>query len=288
MRFFTHTLFAGALLATSVAQAQTYRFQTGSVTPTAFAFGNASARHTQQLYRPGEILDSTLAAVMVNKIYFQCGANFGSLDSDVDTLHIRMTSTNLRSFQKVQIIKNRFVRNSQMQEVFFNSNYRAPANTDGTWFSIDLTSPFTLDPSKSTVVDIQFTGSDCNPSYSVNGVGRFSTNQRTYAGTLTDSLGSQSSSTLPYFGIDIVTAVAPRKVLALQAYPNPASQSLHLGLPNPMPATTTLIAADGRRIELGTQDGWARWTLPAGLAAGLYRVAVRQAGLEYGTMLAVQ
>lgn len=286
MRLFTLGL--SLLLTAAAAQAQTYRFQTGSATSTAFAFGNATARHTQQLYRPGDILDSTLASVTVNKIYFQCGPNFGSQDSDVDTVHIRMGSTTLRSFEKVQIIKNRFVRNNQMQEVFFNSNYQAPANTDGTWFSIDLTSPFTLDPSKSTVVDIQFTGNNSNNSYSLNGVGRFSTNQRTYAGTLTDSLGSQSSSTLPYFGIDIVTAVAPRKVLTMQTYPNPAQDRVMLGLPNPTEATVSLIGADGRRMELGTQSGWAAWQLPTGLAAGLYRVVARQGGLEYAGALAVR
>lgn len=286
MRLFSLGL--GLLLSAATAQAQTYRFQTGTATSTAFAFGNTVARHTQQLYRPGEILDSTLASVTVNKIYFQCGPNFGSQDSDVDTVHIRMGSTTLRSFEKVQIIKNRFVRNSQMQEVFFNSNYQVPANTDGTWFSIDLTNPFTLDPSKSTVVDIQFTGNNSNPSYSVNGVGRFSTNQRTYAGALTDSLGSQSSSTLPYFGIDIVTATAPRKVLAMQSYPNPAQDRIMLGLPNPTEATVCLIGTDGRRVELGTQSGWASWELPKGLATGLYRIVARQSGLEYSSTLAVQ
>lgn len=290
MRLLASTLTAGALLVSTIVQAQTYRFEATNPTSSAFAFGNGQARHTQRIYRPNNIMDSTLAPVSVRRIYFQNGPNFGSQDSDLDTLRIRMGATSLRNFRNTPSFKNYFVRNDSLQLVYSNPNYIAPAGTDGTWFGIDLTTPYQYDPSKNLILDLQFTGSNSNPSFSLNGKGFFGVgiNRMTYAGNLTDTVGSQSSSTIVFFGIDIVTAVAPRKVLTMQTYPNPAQDRVMLGLPNPTEAAVCLIGADGRRVELGTQSGWAAWELPKGLATGLYRVVARQGGLEYGSTLAVQ
>ena len=269
------------------ANAQTYSYNPSSGSSTAFVFGNTMAEHNQQLYQPGQILDSTHAPVQVSRIYLQYGFNFNSQGVTLDSLRLAVGQTQQHNYQ----LDNTFTHNHFLaapQVIYTNPGYAiVTAGAERAWFSIDLATPFTYDPAQSLVFDVQFANSS-NAAFGIEGTGRFSSNQRTYAGNRTDSTGSSSSSTLPHLGIDVITGIRSVKTITLAAYPSPSSERVTFALPNPLPATAMLISADGRRVELGRQGGWDSWQLPAGLAPGLYQALVSQGEVSYRAAVVVR
>jgi hypothetical protein len=236
----------------------------------------------------------------VNRLYFvradPLNQNLCALPSNFDTLTFWAGNVgpNQRNFTANYSLPNgkyyAFIPKSQLTKVYQKANASAPAGTNNTWFSYDLDTPFQLDPSKPFVLDITFKGTNTNAQYSTYGGSRFLIGKYpTVTSTNTvDDAGSSTSGFLSFLGVDIVTANKPHHVLKAEAYPNPATQSVSVRVPNPTEATAELVSIDGRRVSLGTQSGWAAWGLPAGLPTGLYTLLVQQQGVAYKTQLAVQ
>lgn len=128
-----------------------------------------------------------------------------------------------------------------------------------------------------------------------------SVGDRDLAGTplatvLTDIDGAARSRTAPYIGADeasvpLRTTAAQVAAVALQAYPNPASNQLELSYRQTAPGTAQLTVwdAQGRPVQVGSAAGRATGTTQtqvmdvASLAPGLYvvQLAVPAAGGQY-------
>ncbi len=275
------------LAAAPQAQGQVYSFAPANATSSASVLALASARHNQQLYRPGQVLDSTLAPLRVSRIYLRLG-DLANTGNQIDSLRLALGNTTLRDFRQNANFQNVFVRTG-LRRVFSRGRQVINGGPAGTWFSLDLDSAFTLNPARSLVLDIRYSNAS-NPTMGIQGTGIFAVGarRRVVAGNQTDTAGSGSSSIVPHLGFDVATGIAPRRTLAVRAVPNPAQGSVHFSLPNPAPAMATLVAADGRRLALASTSGWEAFALPAGLAPGLYQVLLVQQGLTFRATVVVE
>lgn len=234
-----------------------------------------TASKTQSLYLPADLPGGSAGSIP--RLYFMYGSTGITTGTTLTNLTIKLGQTTAIGF----VGGNTFFADTSLTTVLTSASYTIAPGPSGTWFSIDLDTPFAYDPTQTLILQITFTGSTAT---NFGTFGDPNNGKKMYADTPGATTGNPSSSTWQHFGFDVsplgLTAEAGASV-ALQAFPNPAHEALWVRLADALlPAHLQLLDALGRpvrELQFSASDLRAGRTLPLqGVAAGSYLLSVQQ------------
>lgn len=250
-------------------------------TSSTFLLGSTSyARHTQCLYAPDE-LEGAVEGYIV-RLYYRYGNSGITLGNTLGDVTIKLGQTTATAFSGVEFL-------TELETVLETASVSIAPGASGDWFSIDLTTPFEFDPTRSLVVDISFETSE-NTTF-----GTMSTSGNTGRKIMSEFTGTTSGEswdTLQDLGFDLsLTGMSERALTGAVLYPNPTSARVDLVWSEPLVtnATLTIHDASGRLVhtaQLGAGNTRTAMDL-TGLSSGMYGVQLRDgSGLLFAQRLA--
>ena len=284
-----------ALLGFSVVNAQTqptFGFDTtvaGVPFESASLFGNNIFQHNQTLYTAFRV-DSSGTPVQISALYFKQGANQNGTTLDSLTISLGMTRAERYTIVFSPRYGNPFFKN--VTPVYVSARPTTLAANTANYDRFALTTPYLYDGISNLIVDVRYINSS-NAAFVNRGYGDFRVSgaYRTYAGNQTDTVGSSSSSSVFFFGYDILTALPGRSALQkVTFYPNPATNAqnvrVRLAQVSNTVETIRLSDATGRVVWQGsTNAGEQEISIPtADLPKGSYLVVIGN-GLASGRLV---
>lgn len=175
------------------------------------------------------------------------------------------------------------------REDLYIGTYQGPVS----WGSVQLAGPATANDQKISVVRLDSTGQALQgwqatgpaivrePRLAVDGLGQASVAAWLY-GTGTFSFGSKNTTAsnpwsmfVARTGAQVLAGRSTQPVAGLEIYPNPAHQTVTIGLASVAPASVQVLDALGRLVSTQALAGGSQLDL-RGLAAGPYVVRVQQ------------
>lgn len=238
------------------------------------------ARHTQCLYAPDELEGATDGYIV--RMYYRYGISGITLGNTLGDVTIKLGQTTATAFSGVDFLTG-------LQTVLETASLSIAPGASGDWFSIDLTTPFEFDPTRSLVVDISFETSE-NTSF-----GTMSTSGnvgRKIMSEFTGTTSGESWDTLQDLGFDLsLTGMSERALTGAVLFPNPTSARVDLVWSEPLVtnATLTVHDASGRLVHTAQVGAGNTRTIMdlASLSSGLYGVQLRDgSGLLFSQRLA--
>ncbi|MCB0767628.1 MAG: T9SS type A sorting domain-containing protein [Flavobacteriales bacterium] len=245
-----------------------------------FLLGSTSyARHTQCLYAPNDFTGAV--AGQITRLYYRYGVSGITLGNTLGDLTISMVQTPATAFSGVEFLTG-------LQTVLETASFTIAPGESGDWFMIDLTTPFTYDPSQSLVVDISFETSE-NTAF-----GTMSTSGNTGRKIMWDQTGTTSGEawdTLQDIGFDVGSVgMSERALTRTHLFPNPADRQADLFWAAPLEehAQITLTDLTGRNVLVAqVPAGSTNTSIPVdGLSTGIYVLHLRDgSGLLFAERL---
>lgn len=240
-----------------------------STSNSTFLLGNTEyARHTQSLYLANDFPGAVAGNIV--KLYFRYGNTGQELGNTYGDLTIRLGHADIATFSSVTFLTG-------LQTVLSSTATTVPPGATGNWFSFDLTTLFTYDPSRALVVEIIFNSSSTNNFGTLSQGGL--TNRKLMSAS-TSAVSGEYWNTVQDLGFDLTSVgLTDHARLTALLYPNPARTHVTLQWGDPLPSTTMLelLDASGRsliveQVPSGAQrhDVWL-----GGLTSGAYFIRLR-------------
>lgn len=239
-----------------------------SASSSTFMLGSTTyARHTQCLYTPGDLTGE--ANGHITRLYFRYGTGVNQ-GNTLGAFRISLGQTTATTFSDATFL-------TDLDTVLEASSYTIAAGATGNWFSIDLTTPFPYDASKSLVVDTRFeTSQVTNFGTQASDV----VGQKIISPSTTDPTG-QLWETLQDIGFDVIGSLgmSTRVMTQVNIFPNPTSTQVDLTWSAPLEENASLTVCDlsGRMVlEDRLAKGSVRTSVGVSdLAEGIYTLQVR-------------
>ncbi len=196
-----------------------------------FLLGHTSAVHTQCLYLPTDLSPQGMSGD-ITRIYYRYGDTGEDLGNTLGDLRIRMGQTTATGFQ------NGNMYYTGLDMVLHEDTYTIAPGVEGDWFSIDLGTPFTYDPSKTLIIDIMFA---TTTTLNFGTLGTDNDGRKLRSDDTTSTIGSQfPSTTWQDLGLDLETSIGMVQI--------GRNDGVHV-LPNPFASTFDVLLPPGSAVD---------------------------------------
>jgi hypothetical protein len=202
------------------------------------------------------------------RIYYRYGDTGEDLGNTLGDLRIRMGQTNATGFQSGNIFF------TGLEMVLHEETYTIAPGVEGDWFSIDLTTPFTYDPTKTLIIDIMFA---TTTTLNFGTLGTENDGRKLRQVDTTSTIGSDfPSTTWQDMGFDLMTSTG---VVSVGTDADPSI------FPNPFKDSFDLILEDGDVHDVAIFDPSGRKVLSLRIPANSTRTTIDLAACAPGCYL---
>ncbi|MCX6290694.1 MAG: T9SS type A sorting domain-containing protein [Bacteroidetes bacterium] len=217
-------LFFAAMMAAIFTNAQQV-YKGGGTSNSTFLFGYTSyAAKSQCIFLPSDLTNAASGNIVT--LYYKYGSSSNTLDQTLTNFTIKMGQTASTSFVGDTVFF------TGLTTVLNEPSYTILGGVTGTWFAINLTTPFSYNATQTLIIQLTM------DAVSVTGWGTYGTSntpvKKVISPNVNATAGSPTSSTWQDMGFDLApVGVMPVSSAAwtLNVFPNPCHDKLTVFIP---------------------------------------------------------